>query len=405
MKNFLSQIAWQLRIALPLIFLLSCSQVQKSVTFEEDRDYQSIAQAAQNWTDLFYRKSGWFGGDGVFAIPLDGREFLPATHSTRTLILFSDSLISFEDFQDSLTNQDYTMIHNSAALLKGREPKKEAIEFYWKKDREGQPESMFSPFEKMTDSPKEYFWLGDGFVNASADSTLYVFAHRVRDIEGGEFFNFEQIGVTLLAIPPGAEPPFEHYRQIETPLFFKTKNNLQATFGGGILVNTAQAGAPNPDGYIYIYATVGFTMEMLAARVLPEHFEDFSAWTFYNGKEWTPDMLSAAPITKGIANEFSMSPLPDGRFALTHQIFGITPEVGIQLAKSPVGPFFPVKTVWQCDEVLEDLDYFTYNAKAFPHLSEPGELLIAYHVNSFDFFTDVLTKTNLYRPRFFTIKL
>ncbi|RZK61435.1 MAG: hypothetical protein EOO85_33435 [Pedobacter sp.] len=29
---------------------------------------------ASDWTNLFYRSSGWFGGDGIYSIPLNGQE-------------------------------------------------------------------------------------------------------------------------------------------------------------------------------------------------------------------------------------------------------------------------------------------------------------------------------------------
>jgi hypothetical protein len=29
-------------------------------------------EEAQEWTDLFGRSASWFGGDGIFAIPLNG---------------------------------------------------------------------------------------------------------------------------------------------------------------------------------------------------------------------------------------------------------------------------------------------------------------------------------------------
>jgi hypothetical protein len=83
----------------------------------------------------------------------------------------------------------------------------------------------------------------------------------------------------------------------------------------------------------------------------------------------------------------------------------LSTEVAVQLGNSPVGPFFPVKKIWNTEEVFEDMDFFTYNAKGYPHLSEPGYLLISYNINSFDFWNDILDKPNLYRPRFIQIKL
>ena len=43
-------------------------------------------------------------------------------------------------------------------------------------------------------------------------------------------------------------------------------------------------------------------------------------------------------------------------------------------------------------------------AKAHPALSQPGELLISYNINSFDFSKDIKKFPHLYRPRFIKLK-
>lgn len=364
---------------------------------------QSLSASAEDWNNLFFRTSGWFGGDGIFAIPLDGKEFVPAGRDTRTLFVFSDSVIG--QTRDGKTGSgDFKMIHNLVAYLEGSEPDPKQFEFYWPEGEDGKPASLFEPHTPQT-QPGDYYWLGDGFVNADADSTLYIFGYRVRDVPTGAFFEFEQVGVTLIAIPPGSKPPFHEQRQLDTPFFFSREGGGQVTFGSGIFVNTASAGAPNPDGYIYVFGVAGPYQELFVARVLPGGFEDFGAWRFWDGQAWSADMRSAKAVTSGVSHELSFSPLPDGRYILAHQRFGMAPEVAVQVAKSPVGPFFPTKDIWHCPEVDEDIDYFVYNAKAYPHLSGKGELLISYNVNSFDFFKDILTEAQFCRPRFIRLKL
>jgi len=47
-----------------------------------------------------------------------------------------------------------------------------------------------------------------------------------------------------------------------------------------------------------------------------------------------------------------------------------------------------------------------YGAKAHPHLSAPGELLISYHVNTFDFWENFSAGgVDIYRPRFIKLPL
>ena len=78
--------------------------------------------------------------------------------------------------------------------------------------------------------------------------------------------------------------------------------------------------------------------------------------------------------------------------------------MAIRKGESPTGPFDIFQTVWDCPEVLEDSDIFVYNAKAHPHLSNPGELLISYNVNTLDFW-DHFSNAGIYRPRFVTLSL
>jgi hypothetical protein len=377
-----------------------------TVVSEEDPIPQ-LAEAAPEWSALFHNDKGWFGGDGVFAIPLDGKEFVPATEQTKTLFIFSDSVIG--ELKDGKVSgrEDFAFVNNVVAILKGNKPVKDSFEFIWAKDEKGNPSSMFKPNTSAT-RPGDYYWLGDGFVNIDADSTLYIFAYRIEDVDPAEgFFTFRQVSVNLLAIPKGEEPPFKNVRQMETPFFFPFQGNTRhmATFGNGIMVNTQSAGAPDPDGYIYIMGSAGPDISMLLARVKPADFEQFDAWRFWNGSEWVSDFREVKGVISGVSNEMSMSPLGKGRYIAGFQLFGMTNEVAIQVGTSPTGPFFPHRKVWYCREVDEDMDYFSYNAKGYPHLSKPGTLLMSYNINSFDFWEDIKTDPTHCRPRFIHVKI
>jgi hypothetical protein len=56
-------------------------------------------------------------------------------------------------------------------------------------------------------------------------------------------------------------------------------------------------------------------------------------------------------------------------------------------------------------ETYDDIDFYTYNAKAYPYLSKPGELLISYNVNSFDFERKIKIHPYHLRPRFITLNI
>jgi hypothetical protein len=367
---------------------------------------KKITQRSSEWEQLFYKEEGWFGGDGIFAVPMNGKEYVQATDKDTTLFLFSDSLIKLKGKikNGHIKKGAYKMVHNSIGIMVGEGPQA-GIDFHWKKDENGKAHSLFEPAEKYLKT-EDYFWLGDGFVNTAHDSTLYIFAYRVRDVWGDAFFPFEQMDVSIIKIKKGEKFPFDNKEIIETDLMFPLPDKFgKTTFGNSVLVNTKEAGAPHPDGYIYIYGTVGYLKDLLVARVLPKDFENRAAWRFWDGEGWNADKTKVVGVTKNTANELSISPLPNGQFLLVSQKNGMEPYVHMQLAKSPVGAFYPQKTIWYCEEVDEDKDFFAYNAKAHPSISPEGKLVITYNVNSFDFFVDVLTKGHHYRPRFITLDL
>ncbi len=393
-------------LALALLSFPACSPKTLSMAATPDVQEGQIAKstAAPDWDNLFIRNTGWFGGDGLFAIPLDGAEYRPATDKTSTLFLFSDSVVA-DSVGETIQRKDFKMVHNCVAYLEGSAPDPKKFKFFINKDKDGQPTSLFVP-QTPHARPNHYYWLGDGFVNVEMDSTLYIFAYPVKDtIIPGSFFEFEQLGVNLIAIPKGSKPPFKEQRQLETPFFFPLENWNKVTMGSGVMVNTTWAGAPKPDGYIYILGVGGQNSGLVVARVKPKEFEQFDKWEFSNGAGWTTDYLKTKPATHLVSNELSLSPMADGRYVLAHQVSGIENDVAVQISNKPEGPYFPLRKVWHCREWESDLDYFSYNAKGFPHLSKPGELLISYNVNSFDFWKDIPKEPRLCRSRFFRLKL
>ncbi len=294
------------------------------------RPPEQIDQGAADpdWDKLLTRNAGWFGGDGIFAIPMDGAEYRPASAKTKSLFIFSDSVVA-DTVGETIQRKDFEMVHNCVAYLDGSEPDPSKFKFFINKDKDGKPTSLFVPNTPNT-KKGEYYWLGDGFVNVEMDSTLYIFAYPVIDtIIPGSFFEFDQTGVNIIAIPKGSKPPFKEQRQLETPFFFPLENWNKVTMGSGILVNTTWAGAPKPDGYIYIMGAGGTNNGLVIARVKPKEFEQFDKWEFAAGRNWTTDYRKTTPVTRFVSNEMSLSPMADGRFILAHQFFGMENEVAV----------------------------------------------------------------------------
>ena len=362
-------------------------------------------EPAPAWSALFKRRSGWFGADGIFALPLSGRDTGAGAADT-TLLVFSDTLIG--QLQPDQPDSNYVMVHNSVAYLAGTAPDSQRLAFRWASGTgraASQAASLFVPRTPAT-RPGDYYWLGDGFVDAEGARNTYVFGYRIRDVKGGAF-GFQEMGGTLIVLPAGSHPPFAQQRQLDLPFFSAGPPPApHVTFGAGVYVNTRPAGAPAPDGYVYVYGVRDPRKQVLVARVRPADFEHFEQWRFWDGHAWQPDMHRAAAVANRASNELSVSALPDGRYALVFQLDGVGRTVGLRLGRSPHGPFGPVISLWDCSaDLVGSKNLFCYNAKAHPALAGPNELLISYNVNSFDFFHDIRRFPTLYRPRFIRVQL
>jgi hypothetical protein len=376
-----------------ILLLSACSPKQLSL-----KEPVITVEPAPEWTNLFYRQSGWFGADGIFSIPLSGVDRPGNEGNRETLLLFSDTYIG--EVENGKPKPGNRMVNNTVAIVKGNSAHPDSIQFHYNKAPDGSPATFFVP--EQTPGKKEHFWLGDGFVNREKNNTLYIFAYHI-EVTGSGVFDFKEPGVSLIAVPEDRQyPPFEGYRQLKTPFHINTEATGEGNFGAGILVNTRGAGAPDPDGYVYVYACAGKDKNLIAARVKPRNIEDFTQWRFWNGSNWVPDMNESRPICNAVSNELSVTPLPDGRFALVFQVMGLSDKVGMRIGNSPVGPFGPIREIWKTPEMDQGL--FCYNAKAHPNLSKPGELLVSYNTITLDFWNDIQKDAHIYRPRFVKIK-
>jgi hypothetical protein len=396
-----------LAVLLSSAFLFACNGNKTSADTAVLSDsaklnsFEFTVEKAPEWDQLLYRNKGWFGGDGIFAVTKNGDEREGAAAKEETMIWFSDTM--FGDIENDSLKPGYGMINNSIAILNGGKPDSLAIHFYWDSVNR-KPASLFIPQTPAT-GPTDYYWLGDGFVNQEKNNDLYIFGYRIRNLPNVKMFGFREEGNTLIVVPAGSKPPFANKRQIDIPFLLHKSVDTVGSFGAGILVNTKEAGAVSPDGYVYVYGVRGKTKQVMVSRVKPKDIENFEAWRFWNGKDWTADINAIEPIADKASNELSVSPLPDGRYIMVFQHEGLGKFVGIRIGLTPFGPFGPVKEVYDVSDDLKDSpDFFPYNAKAHPVLSQPGELLISYNINSFKFDEDVKKFPHLYRPRFIKLK-
>ncbi len=388
-----------LLISVFTVFISSVYGQKNIVDLSGEQQANSVyGKAAPQWQGMLTRYHGWIGADGVYAVAMNGVESPGCADTTTTLIWFSDSIIGDIE-NDSLKN--WEMVNNSIAYMHGAIPDTSKIKFYVRHDEKGKALSVFEPHTPNT-QPGEYYWLGDGVFNHATDSTIYIFAYKIKNVPGSPF-PFKQTGVSLIAIPKHSKFPFTEQRQMDTPLYL-TNGKGSVFFGAGVLANTIGARAPHPDGYIYVYGIRNPDNQLIVARVEDDLFEDFSKWAYWDGKTWNKDAHKMATLTSHVSNEMSVSFMEDGRVIAIYQYNSNTPNIMMQIGDSPVGPFYPPKKIYETPEIYQDIDFYTYNAKAYPHLSKPGELLISYNVNAFDFIRKIEMYPHHLRPRFITVK-
>ena len=100
------------------VFIISCTSKKEDKDVPKSNSESSFTvERAPKWTDLFKRSKGWFGGDGIFAIPFSGSD----THADDSvLFLFSDTMVG--EIVDGILQPGFKMVNNSIMILKGEEP-------------------------------------------------------------------------------------------------------------------------------------------------------------------------------------------------------------------------------------------------------------------------------------------
>lgn len=351
---------------------------------------------AMEWDNLLDRKSGWTGADGIYSIPLNSFEAPSNSPADSQLILFSDTFIGEVDSNNHRVNA--RLINNTIALLPSNVPDSSQIKFFWRTDSTGSPKTVFVP-NTPNANPADWYWLMDGI---SINGTIYVYALRLNQSIGG--MGFEVNGVALLKFILNPVNFISNVQQFDTPLFLKnTAGNWDIVLGQAIMPMTNESGNPSPDGYIYIYGPKSSSSgkELMAARVLPQNIENFPQYQYWNGTGWGNSIAEMVPLTNGISQEFSVSPVKNGKFLV---VFQMGNSVGVRVGSSPIGPFEIFQKVYDCPEVSIDPNIFVYNAKAHPNLSDEQELLISYNVNTYDFASH-FSNADIYRPRFIYLSI
>lgn len=347
------------------------------------------------WTNLWLNYDGWTGADGIYSIPLDGKDRAgSADEASKTLWLFSDTLLGKCDTATGKYIGVFDMVKQSAALLTGNKPDPAKREFIYGIYGKKAHTNLFF----------ETYWMLDGIAVGDA---IYALAYTI----DAQMYPTQ---VDMVKIPlVNGTPDFRNYSVTEkTPLMYKDDAH-QIVFGAGICDNTKTAGAPKPDGYVYIYGyrddLSTHSKELLVARVKREDFPDTGKWRFYNSGNWVEGIEQAnnagSVIASRVSCELSVTPLTSGvyknEFMLVYEKDVIGNELQYAIGTNPYTFGKPV-TFYKTPEPEKLQNSFTYNAKAHPHVSPPGYLLVSYNVNLQGRFPD---NNGVYRPRFVKLDL
>jgi hypothetical protein len=250
---------------------------------------------------------------------------------------------------------------------------------------------------EQTNLFEKKYWLQDGIV---INKKLY-FTGFVPDNR------WKPTGIDLFTIPLTSSqvPDWEKVTIAERFPLFAENEQFQLLFGIGILDHSAT------DGYVYVYgyrdALRGGRKHLIAARVKPESFADAEQWRFWDGKDWAKDIAVAfkdeATLAERISTELSVTPIAKDKFLLIFNQDVMSNRISYKIGSSPIGPFGETVVFYLAPEPQAMGDGIrVYNAKAHPHLSAPGLLLISYNVNRPG---GLPRNTDQYRPRFIELSV
>ncbi len=253
-----------------------------------------------------------------------------------------------------------------------------------------------------------WFWLQDGVV--IEDNLFFLPLLVGQDLSQPEGLQFKVLDVSMIKVSIiNNELDFNSSFQKPTPLAM-TFGKSNWLFGAAIMANTKQAGAENPDGYVYVYGyeTVGTNRLLKVARTKPETFEYFDTWEYYSDGKWVSELTLASTILDFISCEMSITPITSGDNKgkyLAIYTYNVNTTLIVQsIGDTPWGPFSKPNVVFESLEKQRlGGNVYTYNAKAHPHMSTKKELIITYNVNTYSMEHN-RENADIYHPRFVGLK-
>jgi hypothetical protein len=300
------------------------------------------AAPALDWNARFANTKGWIGGDGAYTVVLKHQ---------RVLWLFGDTLLGAVH---DAKRTDATMVNNTIGLQNGS-GKDAVIGFRSGKGRDGKPTAFFTP----TDG-KGWFW---PLAAVCESERLFVFlAHIAKGTDPG-VFGFRQIGLWLAVIENATDEP-QQWRIKQHPLpFARFDRRRVQSWGSAVL-------AENDHLYIYGYQDQGKEIgsrKLLLARAPAGKLTDFTAWRFRTSDGWSEKVEEATPLVEGLATEFSVHRISEGKgYLLVYTENGLGDRIIGRFARDATGPWSAPMLLYKCPEMARDKGVFCYAAKAHP---------------------------------------
>lgn len=351
-----------------------------------------------------YRNGGWLGADGMYSYHMSGDQSQGAlTAESKTLITFEDSVIgTLNNYKGFNSQRGYSSASHSGwvnmtyLLLKGTDPDVRNAQYVL-----SGADSASNPYGNIFD---EHYWLSDSMI---VNGRMYVNAVNYMGWdtpEGPEGTDICEIFLGGDSFPDMNQEP-------------KLLKEIIPGYADGLFFeNTETAGAPDPDGYIYIYSRVNNDYYGVV-RITPENYEAFvnqpdtgnqdtdhdnaaEKFEFWNGEAWiagAPAALTArkANVTAyapgGESNIAYMEQGPwAGKYVNVNTDASISGQLSIGVGNSLTGKIKNKGNIYWCTEkysfVLDagyDMaDLWCYNSKSHPNLSKDGELLVSYHIGT-----------------------
>ncbi len=362
-----------------------------------------VCERADDWTALFDRTDGWIAGDGIYSFGIDGNSKQgSSTAHSQTLFTFGDSFLGGVN-PDGSYKAGLVMVNHAMAVLEGNKPDPARTRFLYNIGPDGRPSNLFD----------RHYWLGDSIV---IDATMYTTGTVVDPKD------WSMEGPWMLEIPIKNDlPDFAETKTKRVELFHKD-GAFEVLFGIGILDG-------GDDLYVYGFrdekGKMFYPRQLVVAKAPRRTYADVSTWRFWTGETWSEKIADCnrdqAALAVGMSNELSVTPMIggrfDGKFVLVYTEGCIGTKLNFAVADAPNSKFSEPTTFYRCPEpklFAEEVkkacgpkaEVVTYNAKAHPRLSKPGELLVSYNLNVFHVREGVIfAEKKYYFPRFVLLKL